>query len=188
MEVFEQSGVTDLIESALEGFSCTVFAYGQTGAGKTHTMSGYGEMGEGVDELHGIIPRASRRLFQEAEGREGVSYTFKASYLEIYNEQVTDLLNPEVLPPKHESQAQTPIVIRIGHGKVSSLPVRWRRSGFFVENLFVVEMETIEDILAVFEEGSKNRSVRAHEMNVESSRSHAVLILYSIVYSISGSK
>lgn len=148
--------MTDLIESALLGFSCTVFAYGQTGAGKTHTMSGYAEEaddGNGLNELHGIIPRASRRLFEEAEQREGTRYSFKASYLEIYNEQVTDLLNPEA---------------------TSNLPIRWRRSGFFVENLFVVEMDTIEDVLAVFEEGGKNRSVRAHEMNVESSRSHAV--------------
>jgi len=56
--------------------------------------------------------------------------------------------------------------------------VRWRRSGFFVENLFVVELETIDDILAVFEEGSKNRTVRAHDMNVESSRSHAVMTIF----------
>ena len=127
-----------------------------TGAGKTHTMSGCDDVADGLTERHGMIPRASARLFEESATREDTSYSFKASYLEIYNEQVTDLLNPSS----------------------TTLPVRWRRSGFFVENLFVVELETIEDVLAVFEEGSKNRSVRAHEMNVESSRSHAVMTIY----------
>merc|ERR1719163_2551267 len=110
----------------------------------------------GLSAFHGIIPRSSMLIFEEVAARKSTTYTLRASYLEIYNEQVTDLLNTSS----------------------SGLSVRWRRSGFFVENLFVVELDNVDDILAVFEEGSKNRSVRAHEMNVESSRSHALMTIF----------
>merc|ERR1712166_1316724 len=87
---------------------------------------------------------------------EGVEFSVRASYLEIYNEQVSDLLNPD--------------------GGV--LNIRWRQSGFFVEDLFVVDVSTVDDILAVFEEGSQNRSVGSHNLNRDSSRSHALMTVY----------
>jgi len=156
-DFFEDCGAIELIQAALDGYSATMFAYGQTGAGKTHTMTGYPDLIGGIDPKHGVIPRVAVRMFEQIQqAAEGVVFSVRASYLEIYNEQVTDLLNPD--------------------GGI--LSIRWRQSGFFVEDLFVVDIANVEDILAVFEEGSKNRSVGSHNLNRDSSRSHALMTVY----------
>ncbi|XP_074092663.1 kinesin-like protein KIFC1 isoform X2 [Macrotis lagotis] len=88
-EVFEE--VSLLVQSALDGYPVCIFAYGQTGSGKTFTMEG----GPGGDpQVEGLIPRAVRHLFSVAKKLEaqGWSYTFVASYVEIYNETIRDLL------------------------------------------------------------------------------------------------
>ena len=80
-----------LVQSALDGYPVCIFAYGQTGSGKTFTMEG----GPGGDpQLEGLIPRALRHLFSVAQelGSQGWTYSFVASYVEIYNETVRDLL------------------------------------------------------------------------------------------------
>ncbi|KXJ04785.1 Kinesin-like protein KIF12, partial [Exaiptasia diaphana] len=87
------------------------------------------------------------------------NFTLRASYLEVYNERVKDLLNPS---STHDS-----------------LPVRWSRDrGFYVENLFYVECDTLDDLTAVLEEGLKYRQVGSHGMNDHSSRSHSLLTVY----------
>ncbi|KAL9648699.1 hypothetical protein ABK040_003637 [Willaertia magna] len=153
-DLFEKSGVMDLINYAVEGFSTTVFCYGMTGSGKTFTMTG-------EEDFPGIIPRACYYIFNyikhiQAMGEEAnqeISIKVRASCLEIYQEQVNDLLNL----------------------RSTNLPVRWsNKDGFFVEHLFVVECEQLEDLLQVLHEGIANRKVSSHEMNKDSSRSHSI--------------
>eukprot|EP00741_Cyanophora_paradoxa_P009082 tig00000145_g8795.t1 len=161
--IFEQSGVIQLIDSALRGYAATVFAYGQTGSGKTYSMSGVEEI-IGSDTsfkrngTEGLIPRSIQYMFDEiARAPPGVRYTVRASYLEIYNEQIFDLLN-------------------VGSG---NLPIRYSsKQGFFVENLFVVECQTMEDVTAVFQEGTRNRTVGSHALNKDSSRSHSIMTVF----------
>ncbi|KNE60851.1 hypothetical protein AMAG_06617 [Allomyces macrogynus ATCC 38327] len=154
-DLFEDSGVLALVNRAIAGYSATVFAFGQTGSGKTFTMTG---PDAATPAGAGVIPRALRHLFELiALAPPEIKYTVRAGYLEIYNEQVQDLLNPSG----------------------AALPVRWRRErGFYVENLFVVECEVLDDCLAVLEEGLRNRTTAAHALNERSSRSHSVLTVY----------
>ncbi|XP_064460241.1 kinesin-like protein KIF12 [Ornithodoros turicata] len=152
-DVFEHCGIKRLIDMSLDGFASTIMAYGQTGAGKTYTLTGP-QATKGDGQQPGIIQLAFAYLFNEIQQRKGVEYIVQASYLEVYREQVLDLLNPS---PK-------------------ALPVRWSKDkGFYAENLFVVECEDLGDLDGVLEEGRKNRQVRSHEMNEHSSRSHTIL-------------
>eukprot|EP00052_Salpingoeca_macrocollata_P024649 m.221532 g.221532 ORF g.221532 m.221532 type:complete len:850 (-) comp22291_c0_seq1:22-2571(-) len=155
-DCFERCGVKPLISNAIDGYSCTVFAFGQTGSGKTHTITGPDNCTEAD---WGLIQRSIRFLFEDAERRRDSTFTFQATYIEVYNEQVLDLLNPNS-----------------GRG---ALPVRWKADrGFYVENVFVVECACEDDALAVLEEGMRYRQVAGHEMNERSSRSHAMLTIY----------
>eukprot|EP00948_MAST-09A_sp_MAST-9A-sp1_P001935 g1935.t1 len=165
-QLFEESGVKEILDRALNGYAATVFAYGQTGSGKTYTMSGQEEKismetySQAGDPHEGLIPRSINYLFNEVKTLSqdrAVTYTIRASYCEIYNEQVFDLLNMNQEP----------------------LSVRWNiRSGFFVQDLFVVECETIGDLRAVVTEGHRNRRIGSHELNKDSSRSHSLLSIH----------
>lgn len=159
-DLFIHSGVKRLIDMALSGYACTALAFGQTGSGKTHTMTGPPQQFEGgkhpEPEMLGIIQRSFEYMFQQI-GQIGGSHVIKASYLEIYNEQVIDLLNPN---------------------QRRYLAVRWSKNkGFYVENLFLVECETVDDLMAVLEEGMRNRQTGSHGLNETSSRSHSMLTL-----------
>ncbi|KAK9295571.1 hypothetical protein QLX08_010135 [Tetragonisca angustula] len=159
-DILQFSGVKKLIEMAVEGFSCTAFCYGQTGSGKTHTLTGPPEMFERTNpysEQHGLVFRSFVYLFKLLQERQECNFVLKASFLEIYNEKVIDLLNP--------GTSRKPLM------------VRWSKKtrGFFVENLFTVECEELDDLLAVLEEGMRNRKVGSHNMNDHSSRSHSIL-------------
>ena len=161
-QVFGESGVSALLDAALEGYSSTIFAYGQTGSGKTYTMSGVEENLSRPDyvsdETDGLIPRSISYLWHEMAKR-GEKYFVKATFFEIYNEQVRDLLNP-------------------GTGV---LHTRWNaKKGFFVENLMVVDSSTIDDLIAVLHEGVRNRKTGSHELNKDSSRSHTIMTVYLI--------
>lgn len=101
-DVFDNSGMKKLIDMALNGYACTALAFGQTGSGKTHTMTGppqqlYEEEFEGGKhpdpDMVGLMQRSFTYLLQQAESVAG-NKVIRASYLEIYNEQVIDLLNP----------------------------------------------------------------------------------------------
>ncbi|XP_037041680.1 kinesin-like protein KIF12 isoform X2 [Bradysia coprophila] len=164
-DVLQYSGIKRIIEMAIEGFSCTAFCYGQTGSGKTHTLTGppdlfFGKKPDPSDDRHGLVFRAFLYLFQLLQERKDTNFVLKASFLEIYNEKVIDLLNA--------GSARKP------------LAVRWSKKsrGFFVENLFTVDCEELDDLLAVLEEGMRNRSVGSHRMNDYSSRSHTILSVH----------
>ncbi|XP_061516746.1 kinesin-like protein KIF12 isoform X1 [Anopheles gambiae] len=163
-DVLQYSGIKRLIEMAIEGFSCTAFCYGQTGSGKTHTLTGPPELfyrkPDPAHEDHGLVFRSFLYLFKLLQERKDTNFVLKASFLEIYNEKVIDLLNP--------GTARKP------------LAVRWSKKsrGFFVENLFTVDCEELDDLLAVLEEGMRNRHVGSHLMNDYSSRSHTILTVH----------
>ena len=155
-------GVHELINSALDGYAATIFAYGQTGSGKTFTMSGI-ENEIGKDDwtpghADGLFLQSVRYMWETMTLRPEKFYV-KASFLEIYNEQLRDLLNPSS----------------------GVLQGRWNvKNGFFVEDLMVVECTGQEDLIAVLHEGIKNRHSGSHELNKDSSRSHSILTVYLI--------
>ncbi|KAJ3072451.1 Kinesin- protein 12 [Podochytrium sp. JEL0797] len=158
--VFNECGVKDLIRQAINGYAATIFAFGQTGSGKTFTITGP-EVGWNLyPERLGIIPRALEFLFSELQTSPSQKYTIRATYLEIYNELVQDLLSPLANPN-------------------ASLPVRWTAErGFYVENTITVECQDLDDCMAVLEEGLKNRTTGAHRLNEYSSRSHSIMTVY----------
>ncbi|KAL4683712.1 hypothetical protein H8959_021406 [Pygathrix nigripes] len=159
-DVFRACGVRRLGELALRGFSCTVFTFGQTGSGKTYTLTGPPPQGEGVPvppSLAGIMQRTFAWLLDRVQ-HLGAPVTLRASYLEIYNEQVRDLLSL---------------------GSPRPLPVRWNKTqGFYVERLRVVEFRSLEALMELLQIGLSRRRSSAHTLNQASSRSHALLTLY----------
>nr|XP_048315254.1 kinesin-like protein KIF12 isoform X1 [Myodes glareolus] len=159
-DVFRACGVKRLGELALHGFSCTVFTFGQTGSGKTYTLTGPPPQGEGVPvppSLTGIMQRTFAWLLDRVH-HLGFPVTLRASYLEIYNEQVRDLLSL---------------------GSPRPLPVRWNKArGFYVEQLRVVEFSSLEALMELLQMGLSRRQSSSHTLNQASSRSHALLTLY----------
>ncbi|XP_069431393.1 kinesin-like protein KIF12 isoform X1 [Ovis canadensis] len=159
-DVFRACGVRRLGELALRGFSCTVFTFGQTGSGKTYTLTGPPPQGEGVPvppSLAGIMQRTFAWLLDRVQQLD-VPVTLRASYLEVYNEQIRDLLSL---------------------GAPRPLPVRWNKTrGFYVEQLRVVEFGSLGALMELLQMGLSRRRSSAHTLNQASSRSHALLTLY----------
>ena len=143
-----------VVKSVLEGYNGTVFAYGQTGSGKTHTMEGVAS----ETSLRGIIPNAFEHIFDHiALNGSNEKYLVRASYFEIYNEDIIDLLTKSSQRLElHESDS----------------------GAVFVKDLTDVVVKSVSEIDNVLQRGKKNRSVGATLMNAESSRSHSV---FSIV-------
>ncbi|XP_075373877.1 LOW QUALITY PROTEIN: kinesin-like protein KIF12 [Mycteria americana] len=158
--VFEGSGMRQLVELAIDGFSCTVFAFGQTGSGKTYTLMGplaQSETRPAAPGLLGLMQRSFACLLEQSRSR-GSDLALSASYLEIYNEQVRDLLSP---------------------GPPCPLPLRWSKThGFYVENQLSVDFESLEAISDLLLQGSQRRRTSAHALNRHSSRSHALLTIH----------
>jgi hypothetical protein len=186
--------VQPLMGHVLDGLHTTVFAYGQTGSGKTYTMEGYkyesangtkvprAVMQETPEEQFGIIPRVVKSLYDSAAARMAASdsaprYRIKCSYMQIYNEKVIDLLNPasSTLALMSGKKGGGP-----GSGNpTSGLRVRWAKNDqFYVENLFVFECDTPEQVMELFQLGVKNKCMGSHHMNLQSSRSHCLFTLY----------
>eukprot|EP00759_Apiculatamorpha_spiralis_P048013 PhF_6_TR43397/c1_g1_i1/m.66632/K10394/KIF3A; kinesin family member 3A len=186
--------IEPLLGNVLSGLHTTIFAYGQTGSGKTYTMEGYRydtssssraprvALQETPEEQFGIIPRIVRALFDEAQARMAQSdttprYRIKCSYLQIYNEKVIDLLNPatSAMSLMNGKKGGGP-----GSGAVTSgLRVRWAKNDqFFVENLFIFECDTADQVLELFQLGVKNKCMGSHQLNMQSSRSHCIFTVY----------
>ncbi|KAJ4458653.1 putative Kinesin-II 85 kDa subunit [Paratrimastix pyriformis] len=144
-----QKSAKDIVESVLEGFNGTIFAYGQTGTGKTFTM-------EGSPDDEGVTPRSFRNLFDKlSEASNDKSFIVSASFLEIYNEHIHDLL-----VDREEKQGLT----------IHESPTE----GVSVGGLSLVAVSSVTEILALMERGKGHRSVAATRMNDRSSRSHCV--------------
>ena len=161
-DIFYNCSINKLLDNAMEGYSVTIFAYGQTGSGKTYTIMGREDsINEKIlnnDKYSGIMPKSIKYIWSAVGARQEKFY-IKVSFLEIYNEQINDLLNP-------------------GN---ANLQIRWdQNQGFFVEGLLVIECKKPDDIVEVLLQGTKNRKKGSHELNKDSSRSHCILTLYII--------
>jgi kinesin family protein 15 len=158
-ELFQVAGLP-MVTNCMAGYNSCMFAYGQTGSGKTHTMLGdIGDLDHQPSDNRGMTPRvfeclfAQIRMAEEARKCENLRYMCKCSFLEIYNEQITDLLDP------------------------SSVNLQLREDinkGVYVENLTEVEVQSVQDVVQLLLVGAANRRVAATNMNRESSRSHSV--------------
>lgn len=173
------SHVGPAVESALGGLNSTVFAYGQTGSGKTHTLFGGLLPGEPVPpcedgaepiDTEGMASRALRQIFARATqaAEHGLRLAVTCSFLEVYNEHLTDLL----LPPGSRSVWGG----GAGGAGATELSLHEDQSGeVFVRGLSEVPVHTIGQALALVRRALRGRHVRQTDMNARSSRSHAVL-------------
>ncbi|KZF21708.1 kinesin-domain-containing protein [Xylona heveae TC161] len=150
-DVFEE--ISQLVQSALDGYNVCIFCYGQTGSGKTHTMSS--------DD--GMIPRAVHQIYDTAKSLEekGWRYTMEGSFVEVYNETINDLLGkPEEFDKKkHE----------IRHDL--------QRCKTIITDVNTVTMDSPNKVESILQRATANRSVAATKANNRSSRSHSVFIL-----------
>lgn len=153
--VFDE--ISQLVQSALDGYRVCIFAYGQTGSGKTFTMEG----GARNDQQQaGMIPRAVQQIFSTAEAlkEKGWSFALEASYLEIYNESIRDLLSgPSEDGGKYE--------IRHANGRTT------------VTDLHVVPVGSPSEVMSLLGKAAHNRAVAETQCNERSSRSHSVFTL-----------
>jgi len=148
----------DVVKSVMEGYNGTIMAYGQTGAGKTHTMTG-GHVGFAD---RGIVPRAISKIYAEAAARPESKITIRLSYCEIYNELMFDLL--------------TDIGVAEQSGDLGI--VEDARGNIHVRGLSMPVANTEEDALHTFFQGDTNRHVAEHALNKGSTRSHCVFTIY----------
>ena len=150
-EVFEE--ISQLVQSALDGYNVCIFCYGQTGSGKTHTMS----------SADGMIPRATHQIYETATAlqEKGWTYTMEGSFVEVYNEEIHDLLgnSKDLDKKKHE--------IRHDDQKKQTI----------VTNLRSVTLDSPNTVESILKQAANNRSVAATKSNERSSRSHSVFIL-----------
>ncbi len=178
VQVFNHVGRT-VVDGALQGFNGSIFAYGQTGSGKTHTMLGCSEHkrpsgpedSTSVDEFAGVIPRVLEYLFSELALRDGrtaaerhggneTQFSVKVSYLEIYRENILDLLCSD-------------------DEEGVNLSLRQDASrGAYVENLTEINVTSPDEALGVMAKGNSRRKTFSTRMNKQSSRSHAVFTVY----------
>ena len=149
----------EVCESVLGGYNGTVFAYGQTGAGKTFTMSG--DTGSDFKQ-RGVIPRAVHHLFREVDLRVGKEMQISVSYLEIYNERMFDLLADEVAVDSELVVVDDPV----------------HENSVNVKHLTKKVCANEAEALGFFFAGERNRAVSDHVLNKTSSRSHVVFTVY----------
>lgn len=143
--------VRPLVASVLDGFNGCVFAYGQTGTGKTHTM-------EGTAEHEGIIPRAFRHIWAHIENSASpdVTHLVSCSYIELYLEDVRDLLAKDC----------------------KKLTIRGQElNGFYIPEMTSVVCKSAAEMVRVMRAGNRNRAAGRTDMNEHSSRSHAVFLV-----------
>ncbi|KAK9921316.1 hypothetical protein M0R45_029829 [Rubus argutus] len=173
-DLYDQA-VIPIVNEVLEGFNCTIFAYGQTGTGKTYTMEGEckkaksgpnGELPPGA----GVIPRAVQQIFDTLEG-QCAEYSVKVTFLELYNEEITDLLAPEELSRVSVEEKQKKQLPLMEDGK----------GGVLVRGLEEEIVTSASEIFTLLERGSAKRRTAETLLNKQSSRSHS---LFSITIHI----
>ncbi|XP_064440992.1 centromere-associated protein E isoform X3 [Mirounga angustirostris] len=145
--VYEEIAVP-IIDSAIQGYNGTIFAYGQTASGKTYTMMG-------SEDYLGVIPRAIHDIFQKIKKFPDREFLLRVSYMEIYNETITDLLC--------DTQKMKPLIIREDFNR-----------NVYVADLTEEVVYTSEMALKWITKGEKNRHYGITKMNQRSSRSHTI--------------
>nr|XP_009941700.1 PREDICTED: kinesin-like protein KIF3C [Opisthocomus hoazin] len=148
-----RGAVRPLIEAVLRGFNGTVFAYGQTGTGKTYTMQG----AWAEPEKRGIIPMSFEHIFTHISRSQNQQYLVRASYLEIYQEEIRDLLAKD--QSKKLELKENP------------------ETGVYIKDLSSFVTKNVKEIEHVMNLGSQTRSVGSTNMNEHSSRSHAIFLI-----------
>ncbi|KAI8983999.1 kinesin heavy chain [Mycotypha africana] len=152
-EIFEYA-IKSTVDDVVAGYNGTVFAYGQTGAGKTYTM-----MGSSIDDTEhkGIIPRIIEQIFASIQMcPTNMEFTVKVAYMEIYMEKVKDLLVP------HNDN------LPIHEDKVKGVYVKG------IKEVYVADSAEVYDVMRI---GGENRVVASTNMNAESSRSHSLVLI-----------
>ncbi|XP_068072748.1 kinesin-like protein KIF3B isoform X1 [Danio rerio] len=152
MELYDET-FRPLVDSVLFGFNGTIFAYGQTGTGKTYTMEGV----RNDPERRGVIPNSFEHIFTHISRSQNQQYLVRASYLEIYQEEIRDLLSKD---------------------QARRLELKERPdTGVYVKDLSSFVTKSVREIEHVMNVGNQNRSVGATNMNEHSSRSHAIFVI-----------
>uniref|UniRef100_A0A0D3D0H3 Kinesin motor domain-containing protein n=1 Tax=Brassica oleracea var. oleracea TaxID=109376 RepID=A0A0D3D0H3_BRAOL len=160
-EVF--SDIKPLVRSVLDGFNVCIFAYGQTGSGKTYTMTGPDGASE---EDWGVNYRALNDLFKISQSRKGnINYEVGVQMVEIYNEQVLDLLSDDI------SQKKYPF-------STSWILSATSENGLAVPDASMYPVTSTSDVITLMDIGLQNRSVGATAMNERSSRSHSIVTVH----------
>ncbi|KAL2208812.1 kinesin-domain-containing protein [Sarocladium strictum] len=152
-DIFDYS-IRPTVDDILNGYNGTVFAYGQTGAGKSYTMSGTNI----EDEVgRGVIPRIVEQIFASImTSPSTIEYTVRVSYMEIYMERIRDLLAPQN----------------------DNLPVHEEKNrGVYVKGLLEIYVSSVQEVYEVMRRGGNARAVAATNMNQESSRSHSIFVI-----------
>ncbi|XP_035668109.1 kinesin-like protein KIF27 isoform X2 [Branchiostoma floridae] len=150
--------VEPLVHSCFEGYNATVFAYGQTGSGKTYTIVGGGNTDTITEEEYGIIPRAIKQIFSTIAENHNVDYTVLVSYIEVYMEELRDLIELET--------------------SSKDLHIREDENG----NTVIIGAKeeqccSVEEVMAILASGSASRQTGTTLMNEHSSRSHSIFTL-----------
>ncbi|XP_035165965.1 kinesin-like protein KIF27 isoform X10 [Oxyura jamaicensis] len=152
--------IKPLLVSLTEGYNATVFAYGQTGSGKTYTIGG-GHIASVSEDEKGIIPRAIQELFQHISENHNVDFRVKVSYIEVYKEELRDLLELET--------------------SVKDLHIREDEKGNTVFEVIVgakeFQVECADEVMSLLESGNAARHTGTTQMNEHSSRSHAIFTI-----------
>ncbi|XP_077541385.1 kinesin-like protein KIF11 [Haemaphysalis longicornis] len=147
------------IAEVMMGYNCTVFAYGQTGTGKTFTMEGErsnANLGWAEDPSAGIIPRTLQQLFEELHSQD-LEFTIRVSFLELYNEELFDLLSA------HEDTSR----LKIYEDST-------RKGSVIIHGLEEITVHNREEVFFILEKGAAKRQTAATLLNATSSRSHTV--------------
>ncbi|XP_023777842.1 kinesin-like protein KIF9 isoform X3 [Cyanistes caeruleus] len=157
-EMVYETVAKNVVAKALQGYNGTIMCYGQTGAGKTYTMTGAAS----EYRNRGIIPRAIQQIFKSAAEFLNILVSVRISYLEIYNESLFDLLAPA-----------------LGRGcKDNQLAVMDGPQGIYVKGLSIHPVSHEEEALHLLFEGETNRVIGEHSLNKNSSRSHCIFTMY----------
>ena len=150
------------VDEVLAGFNCTVFAYGQTGTGKTFTMEGGLEGGAAWSADHaqsGMIPRAVNQIFKNLEHNIDIEYSVRVSHMELYNEELIDLLAVEGSSVKALKMLEHPT------------------NGVAIHNLEELPVNSADAIFKILRKSNKRRTTAATNLNAASSRSHCIFTI-----------
>lgn len=159
MDVY-RSVVVPILDEVLMGYNCTIFAYGQTGTGKTYTMEGERSQDDcswEEDPSAGIIPRTMHQLLENLNNLSECEYSVRVSFLEIYNEELFDLLSPS-----------------LDNQKMRLFEDSARKGSVVIQGLEELVVHDKDDVYSVLERGRAKRQTAATLMNAHSSRSHSV--------------